>query len=164
MDFLLPPGTIQAFGGSLARLPAGWLPCDGSVQTSNSYPRLFAAIGTAWGGGYANGVKLGDFNLPDLRGQFLRGVSSASTTDPDVSARIARQPDGNAGNEVGSYQADAFRSHRHTETRYIDEGLTANRATPSGDDVGSLETVNTGATGGSETRPINAYVNYIIKS
>jgi hypothetical protein len=71
-------------------------------------------------------------------------------------------PLGNPGNQVGSVQADAFKSHTHTNnllggwsTRYVNYN-------GSGGSYGFQETASS-ATGGSETRPINAYVNYIIK-
>jgi hypothetical protein len=70
---------------------------------------------------------------------------------------------GATGDAVGSVQDDQLRSHTHTETRFLDAGNDPSRSTPGGDDVGSLQTANTGSTGGNETRPKNAYVNYIIK-
>ena len=89
LDQLVPPGSVQAYAGSVT--PDGWLPCDGSPVVSTNYPRLFAAIGTTWGAGYTNGVQLGDFNLPDLCGMFLRGVSGTSTNDPGRAERLHEQ-------------------------------------------------------------------------
>jgi microcystin-dependent protein len=79
-----PVGTIQAFGGNT--LPAGWLLCDGSSLPQSTYASLFKAIGTAFG------VSGSNFNIPDLRGQFLRGVSSISTNDPNKTTRTAMVP------------------------------------------------------------------------
>lgn len=64
---LTPPGSIVAFGGDVA--PSGWLLCNGKLLLKTDYADLYNAIGTNWGSDTAL-----DFRLPDLRGQFLRGV------------------------------------------------------------------------------------------
>jgi len=69
---LMPIGSMVDFAG--ANAPAGWLLCDGSWQPIASYPRLFAIIGTRYGG---DGVTY--FAMPDSRGRGLVGVGS--TTD-----------------------------------------------------------------------------------
>src|SRR5262249_4707695 len=77
----LPPGTIIAYGGDVSGTtppPTGWLACNGNPVNRADYPDLFAAIGTAWGAG--NGTDT--FNLPDLRGRFMRGNDSGSGRDP----------------------------------------------------------------------------------
>jgi hypothetical protein len=118
-DALCPPGTIVAFGGT--NIPSGWLLCDGRPLTNAMFPNLFAAIGTSWGDGTldSSGVAENppnpatDFNLPDLRGMFLRGVNANLTnalwTDPDATLRTNRYG-GNAGNAVGSIQDDALQN------------------------------------------------------
>lgn len=160
-----PPGTISAFGGSAA--PDGWLLCDGRAFSSNSYPRLYSALGTAWGGGYTNisGVQVkvsgADFNLPELRGVFLRGVTGGNANpfaDPDLAGRTNLFSGGNVGNTVASYQQDDFKSHTHRVQAYVTSGAGWRVHNDWGDG-----TVDSGAAGGSETRPKNAYVNYIIK-
>lgn len=69
-----PPGSLMAFAASSA--PTGWLTCDGSAVSRASYAALFAVIGTTWGVGDGSTT----FNLPDLRGQFLRGYDSRATS------------------------------------------------------------------------------------
>lgn len=49
--------------------PAGYLKANGSQVSRTTYSALFAAIGTYYGAG--NGSTT--FNLPDLRGEFIRG-------------------------------------------------------------------------------------------
>lgn len=44
-----PPGTIVAYGGDPAHLPAGWLLCDGAPIDRTMFADLFTAIGTTWG-------------------------------------------------------------------------------------------------------------------
>jgi len=65
-----PPGAIMAYAASTA--PTGWLLCDGSAVSRTTYATLFAAISTVWGTGDGSTT----FNVPDLRGQFLRGYDS----------------------------------------------------------------------------------------
>lgn len=50
-------------------VPEGYLYCDGSEVDREVYKELFTAIGTTWGAG--DGVDT--FNIPDLRGIFVRG-------------------------------------------------------------------------------------------
>ena len=91
-----PPGTVLPFAG--ANAPAGFLLCDGSAVSRTEYAELFAVIGTTWGAG--NGSTT--FNLPDLRGVFLRGVDGGRGFDP--------------GRVLGSLQQDDLKSHTHTGT------------------------------------------------
>lgn len=166
---LIPAGTIAAFGGEV--LPAGWEFCNGQPVNSNDpkYARLYRAIGTAWGG---SGTPA--FYLPDLRGRFLRGVSGEVDVDPEKENRDPARPadpsipnQGNSGNKVGSTQPDAFRKHHHS--------YNGKRGRADGGDVfwgydfennsGPIGTRDYNMTdvGGTETRPVNTYVYYIIK-
>ena len=166
---MVPAGVIVPFGGPQSRVPNGWLLCDGRSLKPKDYPALLNAIGTAWGG---NGNET--FYLPDLRGKFLRGVAYESNYDPEKKERLAARPDlpdinnqGNKGNEVGSLQPDAFEQHTHS--------YNAKRCEAEGGDgfwgygfdsnsAGGWQVYNVGHNGGSETRPVNCYVNYIIKT
>jgi hypothetical protein len=71
-----PIGTVVAFAGPAA--PTGYLLCDGAAVSRSTYKDLFAVLGTTWGIG--NGSTT--FNLPDLRGRFLRGVDGGAGRDP----------------------------------------------------------------------------------
>lgn len=59
-----PAGVIAAFAGSTA--PTGWLLCDGKEYDRRTYPELARVFG--------NGFR---FRVPDLRGRFVLGASSA---------------------------------------------------------------------------------------
>ncbi|HYD80321.1 MAG TPA: phage tail protein, partial [Paucimonas sp.] len=111
----VPVGTVLPYAGPLATgdgsaaairqiktnlWTAGWLYCDGAAMSCNDYRDLFGVIGYAFGGSD------GSFNLPDLRGQFIRGVSDNATQDPDRADRKPAAPGGNAGAMVGSVQQD----------------------------------------------------------
>lgn len=62
-----PVGTIEFF--AMTTPPAGYLRADGAEVGRETYPQLFAAIGTTFGAG--NGETT--FNLPDLAGRFAQG-------------------------------------------------------------------------------------------
>lgn len=63
---LVPAGSVQAFAGPV--MPPGWLMCDGSLVSKETYYYLFSIIGNYYGPGTAT-----DFNLPDLRGRQVIG-------------------------------------------------------------------------------------------
>lgn len=153
---LNPPGAIIMYGGSTA--PAGYLLCDGTSYLKATYPDLYSAIGNAFG--TADGTH---FNVPDMRGQFPRGVDSGAGRDPDAAFRTAMNPGGNTGDNVGSIQPDDLESHAHSiPARAGSPGSAVNELLPN-NSTGSIIAEFTYATGGNETRPTNAYVNFIIK-
>lgn len=61
-----PAGAVMYFAMDAA--PVGWLKANGAVVSRTLYANLFAAIGTRFGAGDGKTT----FNLPDLRGEFLR--------------------------------------------------------------------------------------------
>lgn len=65
-------GDIIAFYGSTA--PEGTLVCNGAAISRTTYSELFGVIGTTAGAGDGSTT----FNLPDLRGLFLRGLNGAN--------------------------------------------------------------------------------------
>lgn len=180
---LLPVGTVLPYAGPLAdtdtqpsgldlaqvraRLAAvGWLACDGRSLACRDYPLLYAVIGKAFGG---DGSR---FCLPDLRGRFVRGVDGGSGRDPASARRTASAGGGNTGDQVGSSQMDAFQGHEHqylnaTVTTPAEAGevpvfapaettatTTGNVADAAGDGTPRVD---------SETRPLNLYLNHIIR-
>ena len=120
----VPIGAIAAYAGPISTVPSNWTICDGRGLDRNDsrFRALFDAIGTTWGG---DGAPI--FNLPDLQGEFLRGVDkdahgqpSKAANDPDRDGRGPSNPEapdpknrGNIGNNVGSKQQDQVRSHSH---------------------------------------------------
>lgn len=90
----VPAGTVVAFAGSAA--PSGWLVCNGAAISRTTYAALFAVIGTTWGAGDGSTT----FNLPDLRGEFIRGLDLGRGVD--------------SGRVLGSAQASQNLSHTHT--------------------------------------------------
>ncbi|MEI6604888.1 MAG: tail fiber protein, partial [Verrucomicrobiota bacterium] len=87
---LVPAGTIVAYGGITA--PTGWFMCDGTSKSRTTYAALYAAISSAFGSSSTT-----EFNVPDLRGRFLRGWDNAAGRDPDRASRTAMNTGGLAG-------------------------------------------------------------------
>ena len=87
---MIPSGTVLYFAGQSA--PAGWLKANGAAVSRTAYAALFAAIGTTYGAGDGRST----FNLPDLRGEFIRGWDDGRGVD--------------TGRVFGSAQGDAIRN------------------------------------------------------
>lgn len=161
-----PAGIIAPFAGTSA--PSGWLACQGQAISRTTYATLFTAIGTTWGSGDGSTT----FNLPDLRGMFLRGTGTNATGSSS----------GAVGPSVGTYAADTYLNHSHTASSsdsghthsYINpggsvaagSGASGNQVTQtSGVGYANISTtVNTSTTGGTETKPKNYGILYIIKT
>ena len=136
----VPAGSVFYFAAASA--PTGYLKCDGSAVSRTTYAALFAVAGTTFGSGDGSTT----FNLPDLRGEFIRGLDDGRGVD--------------AGRTLGSAQADSFASHTHTVTYGASEGDVTSTVTNGNTFSGS---VTTGATGGTETRPRNVALLACIK-
>ena len=92
----VPSGTVHLFATTTA--PTGYLECDGSAVSRTTYADLFAIIGTTWGAGNGSST----FNLPDLRGEFVRGWDNGRNIDSSRS--------------FASSQTDSNKEHNHTAT------------------------------------------------
>jgi len=134
----IPAGMVQAYAGSAA--PTGWLKCNGAAVSRTTYATLFAAIGTTYGSGNGSST----FNVPDLRGEFVRGWDDSRGVD--------------SGRSLGSFQADELKSHTHTFA-----GSTSSGGGGYSSRHGVPLTRTTNATGGNETRPRNLAFLYCIK-
>lgn len=73
-------------------LPSGWLKANGAAISRTTYANLFALIGTTFGAGDGSTT----FNLPDLRGEFIRGFDDGRGID--------------TGRILGNSQGDAIRN------------------------------------------------------
>jgi microcystin-dependent protein len=154
-EVLVPTGAIFAFGMT-SNVPTGYLVCNGGAISRTSYASLFAAIGTTWGSGDGSTT----FNLPDLRGAFLRGEGTGTINSRNKAA----------GGLVGTYQEDHFQGHGHNMRIYTG---TASYGPKNGDNNNFTNTVpirepveldNYGPVRyGNETYPYNATVKYCIK-
>ena len=154
-------------------VPSGYLECDGSAISRTTYSALFALVGTTFGAGDGSTT----FNIPDLRGEFVRGWDNSKGTD--------------SGRNFGTSQSDQNKAHNHTATSTVtDPGhfhTTENFVVrPSyseprnlgvgtdgnGNNVGDTNSKTTGITvatsiandGGTEARPRNIAMMYVIKT
>lgn len=142
--------------------PAGYFECNGAAISRTTYSALFAVLGTRYGAGDGTTT----FNLPDTRGEFLRGWSHGSGNDPDAATRLPRA-DAVAGDNIGTKQGGEVQSHHHTvqEWRASGHDITGGDNPVMSDSLGSLGSNRTIAppAGGNETRPRNINVMFCIK-
>lgn len=168
----VPTGSIMPFMGTVA--PRGWALCNGAALPTSAVT-LKAMIGD---------------NAPDLRAMFLRGSGTNGTTGyttREGPALKAIQADllGSHLHEKGTIATTSAGDHTHTSTFYNDnfdgtggtwdkEWGLENDSNINGGQKPVVTTSSNGAhthtisgstalTGGTETRPVNYGVNYIIK-
>ncbi len=106
----IPAGTIVYFAATMP--PAGYLKADGSAVGRETYPELFAAIGTTFGSGDGKTT----FNLPDLRGEFVRGFDDGRGVD--------------TGHAFGHNQNDSVENHQHLTTAGIEGSIVVTAGRP----------------------------------
>jgi len=131
---VVPSGSVFWFAANAP--PTGYLECDGTAISRTTYAALFAIVSTTFGVGDGSTT----FNLPDLRGEFIRGWDNGKGTD--------------SGRAFGSFQDEEFKAHTHDAYRTgagaFDQDTNA---------YGNLDTSGvaeaTSSAGGDETRPRN---------
>ncbi|WP_052676567.1 tail fiber protein [Pseudomonas sp. 2(2015)] len=96
LDNNTPPGTIVYFASNTP--PPGYLKANGAVISRTTYAALFAAIRVFGGAGDGHST----FNVPDLRGEFIRGFDDGRGVDP--------------GRLIASIQASQNANHVHGGT------------------------------------------------
>jgi microcystin-dependent protein len=147
----MPIGTVVSWlQGSL---PTGFLALEGGAVSRTTYAALFAL----WGVSYGVGDGSTTFGLPDVRGRFLRGWDNGAGVD--------------TGRTLGSTQEDEIESHKHADIVLTgssdDNGDPGTAVLTNGAGVYGLTTIadsETGLTGGTETRPKNFSIRYLVKA
>ena len=139
----IPTGMVMPFVGSTA--PTDWLECDGSSIPSQ-YTDLIALVGA---------------NVPDFRGEFIRGWDNGRGVD--------------SGRSILTAQGEAFKSHTHVQNAhthrqalggsllFVAGGAGGVSGNADYQNVNSTTAVNQN-TGGTETRPRNIALMYCIKT
>lgn len=140
-------GPQGAAGGSVAGMvaffarataPDGWLVCNGALVSRETYAGLFAAIGTVFGAG--DGATT--FKLPDLRGEFVRGLDGGRGVD--------------AGRALGSAQGHQMQYHSHSVLGIGSVTLGLGYSGEQGNGPSAVVSSSAGgATNASENRPRN---------
>lgn len=144
----VPAGTVEWFAASTP--PTGYIKANGAAVSRTLYAALFNAIGTTHGVGDGSTT----FNVPDLRGEFIRGLDDGRGVD--------------TGRAMGSAQAGQFGQHTHVQQSLTGTG-SANGYGPSSAysataAATAASTAAAGGTGnGSETRPRNVAMLPCIK-
>ena len=174
----VPSGSV--FCMAVATVPSGYLECNGAAVSRSTYSVLFAVIGTAYGTGNGSST----FNLPDLRGEFVRGFDNGRGVD--------------SGRSIASSQSSQFGQHNHNVSASSSSSVTDpghqhsmsvgffNSVNSGGalsfKDAGTSNRINTNTTGisvststsisqsnrggtsnSSETRPRSIAMMYVIK-
>jgi len=168
-------------GGNVAGMEAnGWFKCDG--RSISGLSALSADEKTA-----LTNILGGSSNLPDLRGNFLRGLDEGRGYDDDAASRTG----GESSTGVRSYQGNQIQSHGHTGSTSTNgdhnhggftgtggfgtgntgiEGSSRNAADDDGNhrhtisnDGDHSHTVTINNAGGAETRPENIAVYWLIR-
>jgi hypothetical protein len=157
---LITDGSVTSWGtasaaGEIAYFamntpPSGYLKANGAAVSRSTYSLLFSAIGTTFGAG--NGSTT--FNVPDLRGEFIRGWADDRAVD--------------TGRAFGSAQGGSFASHSHTTPNGLVDGDGFDRFYQIGDEYGPspsglVQANGTNTVGGTETRPRNIALLACIK-
>lgn len=189
---LLPIGTIISFAGEIEgsangnknapKTPIeslGWMLCDGRTLDIKQYLKLYAVLGLLYGGD----INKGEFQIPDFRGYFLRGAMSKSNpdqtlkVDPDIDQRAASANGTKLG--PGSTQGGALQNHQHHYQKpddptapckpgpkeVVPKSTQALTSPPVSDEMlpkSGTNKVNLKVSD-NETRPVNIYVNFLIK-
>lgn len=115
--------------------PTGWLKCNGAAFSAEEYPELAKVYPTN--------------KLPDLRGEFIRGWDDGRGID--------------SGRTLLSAQDGSIEAHGHDYNGviYTSSGPSWANTTDAGHRVYSGFT---SSYGGSETRPRNIALNYIVRA
>ena len=152
-----PIGSILPYGGTSA--PSGWMICDGSALSRTTYSELFAVIGTSFGSGDGSTT----FNIPDLRGEFLRGAGTNGHSNQGNGGTVGQHQD--ATELPNMYMSGStgatFYGALNANKNNIDSGKH--------DGTGYSSVLGTSSAQASfmksyTTRPTNTSVNYIIKA
>ena len=173
----VPSGSV--FCMAVDVVPSGYLECDGSAVSRATYAALFGVIGVIYGAG--DGAST--FNIPDLRGEFIRGFDNGKGTDSGRSIATS-QGGSNLSHSHTATSTSSVTDSGHFHTTNVDNAnlFPAHGGTSIGyggagsypaTNFGQMSTTTTGVTvgtstsvandGGSENRPRNIAMMYIIK-
>ena len=179
----VPSGAV--FCIAVATVPSDYLECNGDAVSRTTYSALFAVIGTAYGAGNGSST----FNLPDLRGEFIRGFDNGKGTDSGraiASSQTSQMMQHNHAVSASSSVTDPGHSHVYVDQQAIQENYrpwkagdndvasrnkNTNSSTTGIEVSTSISQSNRGgtentesATSSPENRPRNIAMMYVIKT
>ncbi len=159
---LMPAGMMMPYAGSSA--PADWLLCNGdtignassgATHAGDEYEDLFNVVKASWGNTGSEVFADDDtVVIPDFtNGEFMRGVGGSSAA-------------------LGVSQSSQNLTHNHNGSVTLTGYDSGGSPTTGGDDLAGWDlgesdtltsTITTPSSGGSEARPLNKAVNYLIR-
>ena len=127
----VPVGTVEYF--ALTTPPSGYLKADGAAVGRETYPDLFAAIGTTFGEGDGQTT----FNLPDLIDRFAQGSNvpgqKVEAGLPNVTGEISLLRGGKNPECIGAFSsssAGAISTAAGTDGQNLAVKLNASLSSP----------------------------------
>jgi len=146
-------GTVVSLATSTE--PTGYLECDGAAVSRSTYSGLFSTIASTYGAGDGSST----FNLPDLRGEFIRGFDNSRGID---ASRVLGSAQGQRANNFAT--ARFFTGGNGSDTTVaVPENGTTSGSIYSGANLSTLNRMSFNNRGG-ETRPRNIALMYCIKT
>ncbi len=136
--------ATAGFAGSSFRLST--IPGGVTINTTGTQSGVQSGISAPFGSS-----ALSAFNVPDLRGEFIRGWDNGRAVDINRSH--------------GSFQVDEFKTHSHTFSpgANIWTQNSTDTRNPGVGGFSGLQNPSIGATGAAETRPRNIALRHFIK-
>jgi len=107
-------GSVAFF--PLSSAPVGWIKADGSAISRTDYSELFDVIGTDHGVGDGSTT----FNVPDLRGEFLRCFDDGKGTDSGRAINSSQSQDWKGFYQHNTGQNTSSYDHTHV---YMDKTI-----------------------------------------
>lgn len=159
-----PIGSVTALASTMA--PAGWLVCDGAEVSRTNYADLFGVIGETFGAGDGTTT----FKLPDLRGEFIRGLDSGRGADAD--RNLGSSQDWAVENITGGFATFSWGGDNlitHPYGAFVSDYNIGNTTSAhaghghSGSEQGASFDASRVVKTSTETRPRNVALTYIIK-
>jgi len=171
----VPVGTILTHAANTP--PSGFLECNGSAISRSTYATLFSTIQTTFGVGDGSST----FALPDLRGQFVRGWANTGSTDAsrafgssqtDQNKNHTHTTDSQTLTGSVSHLSATLAQNPGSASGVFSKGSSASAVGAPSGGSGSAATLGFDGThshtisssgGGTEARPTNIALMYIIK-
>ncbi len=167
----VPSGSV--FCMAVVSIPTGYLECNGAAVSRTTYSALFAIIGVNYGSGNGSST----FNVPDLRGEFVRGVDRGRGVDSGRQA-ASSQGSQNAQHNHSASSTSSVTDPGHKHNLNFNMGSIISSGGAFGlKDSGNADRMFTATTGisvststsignqgGGEARPRNVAMLYIIKT